>query len=555
MRPSPIADLILLNGHIYTVDPTKPWASAAAIRNGRYIAIGDTAEVEATKGPLTEVVDLKGRMAMPGVTDIHTHMLMGGQAEMFDLNFASSLGVDEICAAVCVWAEKQPPGSWVVGAQFGTDKLPQLNSAAALAKLDAASLGRAVLLRDDSYHNRWVNSETLRRCGITKDSANPDNGEFGRDPSTGELTGMLIEAAAGIAERVMEQSGHYTAEMNQAAIGRSIATLNSYGVTSFLEAASMKPILAALKGLDDQGALTAWAGCSMPAVEPSFMFGASGDELIGMREQFRSRHVKPDFVKFFLDGVPGFKTAAFHEPYTADPIRGCCFRGQTLMSVPDLIRWLGKCEKLGLSVKIHCAGDAAVTQALDAVEVVRAFNGPTNLRHQIAHASYITPDDVKRFAKLGVVADLSPIIWYPTFFLEGHKVAMGEERATRFWPTRDLKEHGALMSGGSDWPVIPNPDPWNGVEGMVTRINPSGEFGDTALWPEQALDLATVIEIYTLNGARAMGLEAVTGSVEIGKSADLIVLDRNLFETAPSDLADTKVLTTYFEGRAVYERA
>jgi predicted amidohydrolase YtcJ len=316
----------------------------------------------------------------------------------------------------------------------------------------------------------------------------------------------------------------------------------------------MKPIMAALKGLDDRGVLTAWAGCSMPAVEPAFMFGAAGDELFVLREQFRGRHVKPDFVKFFLDGVPGFKTAAFHEPYTPDPIRGCCFRGATMMTVPDLIRWLGKCEKLGLSVKIHCAGDAAVTQALDAVEVVRGFNGPTNLTHQIAHASYITPDDVKRFGELGVVADLSPIIWYPTFFLEGHKVAMGKERAERFWPNRDLLEAGALMSGGSDWPVIPNPDPWTGIEGMVTRRNPSGDFGDAVLWPEQALDLISTLEIYTINGARALRLGDVTGSIEVGKSADIIVLDRNLFEIPADEIADTKVLTTYFEGRPVHER-
>jgi predicted amidohydrolase YtcJ len=555
MTAPPKADLILRNGRIYTVDNARPWATAVAIRNGRYIAIGDDAAVEATGSASTAMIDLQGRMAMPGITDIHTHMLMGGQAEMFDLNFSSALGVDGICAAVLAWADKQPPGGWIVGAQFGTDKLPALNTSAALAKLDAASHDRPVLLRDDTYHNRWVNSETLRRCAITKESPNPDKGEFGHDPQSGELTGMLIESAAGIAERMLEQSGHYTDEMNQAAIARSIETLNSFGVTSFLEAASMKSIMAALKGLDDRGALTAWAGCSMPAVEPAFMFGLSGDELLALREHFRSRHVKPDFVKFFLDGVPGFKTAAFHEPYVADPIRGCCFRGQTMMTVPDLIRWLGKCEKQGLSVKIHCAGDAAVTQALDAIDVVRSFNGPTKLTHQIAHTSYITPEDVKRFAELGVVADLSPIIWYPSFFLEGHKVAMGKERAERFWPNRDLKESGALMSGGSDWPVIPNPDPWNGIEGMVTRRNPSGEFGDATLWPEQALDLPTVLQIYTINGARAMGLEGITGSVEIGKSADLIVLDRNPFETAPQNLAKTKVLTTYFEGRAVYERA
>jgi predicted amidohydrolase YtcJ len=554
MTASASADLILRNGRIYTVDRARSWASAVAVRNGAFIAVGDDAMVERAKGPSTRVVDLGGRMAMPGIVDIHTHMLMGGQAEMFDLNFSSSLNVDQICAAVRAWAEKAKPGAWVVGAQWGTDKLPALNTPAALAKLDAASLGHPVLLRDDSYHNRWCNSEALRRCGITMDTPDPPKGEIGRDPQNGELTGMMIEAAAGLFERVLSDSGHYTPEMDQAAIARSINTLNSYGVTAFLEAASMKPIMAALKGLDDRGVLTAWAGCSMPAVEPAFMFGTSGDELFATREQFRGRHVKPDFVKFFLDGVPGFKTAAFHEPYAADPIRGCCFRGATMMTVPDLIRWLGKCEKLGLSVKIHCAGDAAVTQALDAVEVVRGFNGPTALTHQIAHASYIRPEDVKRFAALGVVADLSPIIWYPTFFLEGHKVAMGKERAERFWPNRDLLESGALMSGGSDWPVIPNPDPWNGIEGMVTRRNPSGEFGDATLWPEQALDLASTLEIYTINGARAMRLGDVTGSIEVGKSADIIVLDRNLFETPADEIADTKVVTTYFEGRPVYER-
>ena len=155
------------------------------------------------------------------------------------------------------WAEKTPAGGWIVGAQWGADKLPTLNSSAALAKLDEASLGRAVLLRDDSYHNRWINSEALRRCGIDKQTPDPDKGEFGRDAHTGELTGMMVESAAGIAERAMAESGHYTPEMDQAAIARSVETLNSFGVTSFLEAASMQPIMASLKGLDDRGALTA----------------------------------------------------------------------------------------------------------------------------------------------------------------------------------------------------------------------------------------------------------------------------------------------------------
>ena len=222
------------------------------------------------------------------------------------------------------------------------------------------------------------------------------------------------------------------------------------------------------------------------------------------------------------------------------------------MGVPELIRWLGKCEKMGLSMKIHCAGDAAVTQALDAIEVMRSFNGQTGLIHQIADAGYITPADVLRFGELGVAADLSPIVWRPT--LEANEAVLGAERAERFWPNRDLLLSGALMCGGSDWPVVPSPDPWSGMEGMITRRDPSGAFGDRTLWPEQALDLASALEIYTINGARAMQLADVTGSIEIGKSADFIVLDRNLFETPADEIADTKVLTTYFEGRPVYER-
>ena len=176
-------------------------------------------------------------------------------------------------------------------------------------------------------------------------------------------------------------------------------------------------------------------------------------------ERFLVAHpFNPVYLLPLVELVPGAKTAAFHEPYVADPVRGCCFRGGTMLTVPELIRWLGKCEKLALAAKIHCAGDAAVTQALDAIDVVRSFNGPTHLIHHIAHASYITPDDIPRFAELGVAADLSPIIWYPTIFLEAHKAAMGEERALRFWPNKDLNNAGALMAGGSDWPVIPNPD-------------------------------------------------------------------------------------------------
>ncbi len=553
-RDPETADLVIRNGRIYTVDKARSWASAIAVKAGRIIAVGGDAEMKPMTGAATRVVDLGGKMAMPGIVDVHTHIMMGGQADLFELRFPSTLGVAEIADRVARVAVTAPEGSWIVGGQWGVEQLAHLNTADALAALDAASGGHPVLLRDETYHNRWVNSAALRAAKVTKDTPNPDQGEIGRDAKTGALTGVMIEAASGIVERTLAASGHYTEAMDRAALTRSISLLNSYGVTAFLDAASMQPILAALKQLDDRGELTAWAVASMPAVEPSFMFGLSGEALFALRENYRGAHVKPDYAKIFLDGVPGAKTAAFHDAYTPDPIRGCCFRGSTMLTVPDLVRIIGKCERLGISAKIHCAGDAAVSQALDAIDVVRSFNGPTTLMHHIAHASYIRPSDIARFAELGVAADLSPIIWYPTVFLEAHKMAMGEERAQRFWPNQDLLKAGALMGGGSDWPVIPNPDPWDGIEGMVTRQNPKGEFAGVALWPEQALDLATVLEIYTINAARILGLGQRIGSLEVGKSADLIVLDRNVFEIAPTDIADTKVITTFFEGRVVHQR-
>ncbi|HYW76495.1 MAG TPA: amidohydrolase [Gammaproteobacteria bacterium] len=549
-----LADLILTGGQIYTVDEERRWASAVAIKAGRITAVGSDSEVRQRAGDETEIVDLDGRMAMPGVIDIHNHHMMGGRADLYELKFPAAAALEQIVDAVRGAVEDTKAGEWIIGSQWGSNRGSTLNTGEALAALDSVSPKNPVMLRDDTCHNRWVNSRALAAADLTRETPDPENGSFGRDPHSGELTGMLIERAAAPVERAALESGIFSEEGYRAAAARAVAILNSLGVTGFVDAAAMLPTLEALKGLDDRGELTAWAVAAMPAVEPSFLFGIAGDELMAKRETYRSAHFKPDFVKVFLDGVPPAKTAAFVEPYQADPILGCCFRGETQMSVPELIRWIGKCEKQGLAVKIHCAGDAAVRQALDAIEVVRTFNGSTHLIHHIAHASYIQPDDIPRFAELGVAGDLSPIIWYPTPILEGAKAALGIERALQFWPNRDLHEAGALLAAGSDWPVVPNPDPWDGIEGMITRQNPAGDYPGESLWPEQALDLPTVLEIYTRNAAKAAGLGNITGSIEVGKSADILVLDRNLFQIPAHEIAETQVLTTYFEGRAVYER-
>ena len=236
--PTGSADLILKNGRIYTVDRGRSWASAVAVKSGRIVAVGDEAAVAPLAGGETRTVDLKGATLLPGMIDVHAHLLMGGQAELFELRVPPTASFEVLIERVREAATHAPEGGWIIGGQWGSDLLPRLNTTEALAALDAAAPGRAVMLRDDTYHNRWVNSEALRRAGVDRATADPDKGSFGRDSASGALTGMMIEAAAGIVERTIVQSGHFTPEMDLASMARSISTLNSFGVTAFLDAAS-----------------------------------------------------------------------------------------------------------------------------------------------------------------------------------------------------------------------------------------------------------------------------------------------------------------------------
>jgi predicted amidohydrolase YtcJ len=551
-RIDSIADVVLRKGRIYTVDTANQWAEALAIRDGKLIFVGADPDVEALIASNTRVIDLKGKMVMPGINDVHVHPLLGGRADLYECHFLPTLALDEVLAIVRADARKAKPGAWIVGGSWGSNFTSKLSTLEALRALDDASEGHPVLLRDDSVHNRWVNSRALELAGIDANTADPVDGVIVRDHASGEPVGLLFESAVAAVEHAAEVANPYSLEANVSAVARAIEILNSFGVTGLQDAAVSGAVLSAYNHLDAQGKLSAWVVGSMMAERAGFLNDLVGDDLIDQRETFASPHVRPSFVKIFLDGVPMSRTSAFIEPYLPDKAHGCCFRGTTIKTLPELARLIAKQQDRGLAVKVHCAGDAAVRTALDAIDVVRSFKGATPLTHHIAHAGFVDPADIRRFKDLNVVADLSPILWYPNQIIDGIEQAVGE-RVREYWPNRNLLEAGVLIATGTDWPVIPNPDPWSGLEGLVTRRNPSGEF-DGALWPEQAIDLPRAIEAYTLGPARAMGTASLTGSLSVGKSADLIVLDRNLFEIAPSDIADTKVLTTFFEGRVVFER-
>jgi predicted amidohydrolase YtcJ len=548
----PAADMIFENGKVYTVDRDRPWAAALAVKNGKIAFVGSTEEAQSLKGSTTKVVDLAGRMMMPGLGDVHNHHTRGGQLDLFELSFPTSVSFDDILALVKERAAKTPAGEWICGGIWSSELVERLRTPEAKAALDAVSPGHPVMLRDDSLHNRWVNTRALDVMGITAKTSDPDLGHIVRDRTTGAAVGLLVEKASALAEQAMLRSLKDPLSREIQSTRRAVEILNSYGVTAYQDANTTLPMLQALTELDRRGELNAWCVGSLPVFNTLSGTELYGESLFARREEFRTTHVQPNFIKLFMDGVPMTRTAAMLDAYKPDET-GRAVVCRSFLRIPDVVHWIVRAEQMGLGVKVHCAGDAAVRDILDAVEIVRRLRGPGKT-HQIAHASFIDPADLPRFRELDVVADLCPAIWFPCAVTEANKAVIDEQRAERYWPNRDLHASGALLAAGSDWPVIGLPDPWFGLEGMVTRRNPKGSHPG-ALWPQQALDLETALEIYTRNPAVAMGMGHVTGSIEVGKSADLIVLDQNLFEVPSNRLSHTKVLATYFEGRLVHERA
>jgi predicted amidohydrolase YtcJ len=546
-----IADQVHRNARIHTLDPARPSASVLVVAGGTVAAVGGE-ELLGEVGGEPEIVDHCGAVLVPGLGDVHNHHLTAGRADLYELQLDATADLQGLLDAIRAWSATLAPDAWVVGGGWGSPLIPALSDPTTLAALDEAAGGRPVLLRDDSCHNRWVSSAALSLAGIDADSTDPGDGRVVRDPATRAPVGLLIEAGVMPVERAYAASSPASVEQNAEASRRGIEILHSFGVTAFQDAAASLQMLQALKHLDDTGRLDAWVVTSLQVNDKIFGTHPLGQELIDQREAYRSTHHRPDFVKIFLDGVPPSRTAAFLDPYLPDDEHGSEWRGETTMSPDELTGWLLRVAEQGLSAKIHCTGDGSVRTTLDAVAAVRAA-GHTRPAFHIAHGQYIADDDLPRLAALGVVADISPALWFPTVIFAAICACVPRERAERLHPNRSLLDAGVLVAGGSDWPVVPSPNPWYGIQGLVTRADPAGTFPGR-LWPEQAITAEEALHAYTLGAARAMGTDDVTGSLEAGKSADFVVLDRDPLAVPADQLAGTLVEETWFAGRKVHQR-
>ncbi|MDL9980204.1 amidohydrolase [Microbacterium sp. ASV49] len=542
------ADLILTGGVVRTADRTHPVAEAIAVADGRIVAVGTAADVLAHRGPDTEVRDLGGAALYPGFVDVHNHHAVAGVTDLFELSFGVALTLDEILDLVREHAAGLPEAAWITGGSWASTLMDELNTTSARLRLDEASGGRPVMLSDDSHHNRWVNSRALELAGISREAI-PSEGVTLLDAADGEPSGVLLEAAGLLVARAQSEAGGLTPDQHRRASARGVELLNAYGVTAFQDAAVSIDILGALKSLDDTGDLNAWVVSSITINDEIFGYELIGHELIARGEEFRSPHHRPDFVKIFLDGVPPARTALFLDPYLPDDVHGAHFHGTTTMDADELYAWLHAVAERGLGAKVHVTGDGSARMLIDVVERLRG-EGYTDTLFQMAHGQFLAGDDIERLARLRIAADISPFLWFPGVIPDALAAVLGD-RAEHSQPNRSILDAGGLVAGGSDWPVSESPNPFEGMQGLVTRADPLGR-APGVLWPEQAITAQEALEVFTINAARAMGLGDVTGSLSPGKSADFVILDSDLVAGRAEEIIRTRVLETWFAGRRVY---
>jgi predicted amidohydrolase YtcJ len=332
---------------------------------------------------------------------------------------------------------------------------------------------------------------------------------------------------------------------------QSQATLHGYGITGVTDAAANRGALEAFKALDDAGDLKLYVDFVI------MMNDYMGDviepwKILEDRMQFKTRLLNPNKAKWGADGVPIASTSLMLEPYANDPDS----HGQ--MTAPDdELAKFGRAMAMGAQLMVHSVGDGTARKVLDAIEQARKENPDNDLPVQLAHAVFVHPDDIARMKELNVIAEISPPMYFWGSVTTATIPALGQERISRAHPVREMLDAGLLVTYGSDWPAsAPTANPWPNLEAMITRLNPNGDFAEYGALGE-GIDLETALRIFTLNGATAMGTDELTGSIEVGKYADMIVLDANPFDLmedeAADKIGDMNVTRTLFEGEVVFE--
>jgi len=533
------ADLILTNGAVYTMDASRRWAEAVAVAGGKIVWVGDEADTVRLRSDSTRVIDLGGRMVLPAFQDSHIHLVSGGidlgQCILNDLKSR-----DEVYARIREYAARNPGKDWIVGRGWELPLFPAANPSK--EDLDRLVPDRPALMTAADGHSAWVNSRALAVAGITRATPDPKDGRIERDPRTGEPSGTLREGAADLVERHIPEP---TAEDYLEGLRKGMALANRFGITAIIDASVDDNILKAYRELDRRNELTVRVLATLE-VDPARDVGQL-PSLIDKRRMAPGRRLKATAVKIFADGVLESGTAALLEPYLNRPGD----RGPTDLEPGLFNRLAVALDKEGFQIHIHAIGDRAIRMSLDALEAARLANGPRDARHQIAHLELIDPLDIVRFRPLGVVANFQALwAWPDPYITDLTLPVLGPARSRWLYPIGSIVRTGAVVAGGSDWPVS-SMNPLEAVQVGITRVEP-GVANSPAWIPEERTDLATMLAAYTINGAYLSREENLRGSIEPRKAADLVVLDRNLFDGPPAQIHAAHVVRVFLDGMEIY---
>jgi predicted amidohydrolase YtcJ len=540
-----------VGGAVYTVDAARRWANAVAVVDGAIAAVGTDAAIRRLASSDTEVVDLDGRMLLPGFQDAHAHPPTSG-LEMLHCNLSDAYSVSEYERIVSDYAADHPDEDWIAGAGWSMDVFPGGNPAKEI--LDRLVPDRPVRLWSRDGHSVWANSRALEIAGVTAETPDPADGWIVRNQD-GEPAGTLHEGATGLIEKHVPG---YTNEDWIEGLRTAQRHLHSLGITAWQDAI---------------------VGADYPTLDPYLSFARSGeltarvvgalwwdrhrgieqvDDLIAQRERGRARRFRATAVKIMQDGVVENFTAGVLEPYLDANGRPTDNRGKSFVDPEGLKTAVTRLDAEGFQVHVHAIGERAVREALDAFEAALGANGPSDNRHHIAHIQVVHPQDLPRFRALGVVANAQPL-WAIHEGQMDHLTIpfLGPERSTWQYPFGSLVRSGAVVAMGSDWAVSSANPLWE-MHAAVNRTSPPGyEYGEgrdaEPFLPEERIDLPNAIAGFTINAAYVNHLDRETGSIEVGKRADLAVLDRNPFERPMAEIAEAKVIRTLVDGDRVFD--
>ena len=535
------ADRILANGKIITVDAADTVVEAVAIKDGRFFATGSTDEIMTLKGKITDVVDLEGKTALPGIIDSHTHpSYMATRRLEIDCRLPHVKSISDIMAMIEKRAREIEPGKWIIGANFNDSKLVE-NRHITCRELNGVAPDAPVYIVSDTGHQALANSAAFKLAGVTADSLDPPGGTIDRDEN-GKLTGLLYETAKDLVSRVVPP---YTVNEIKDAFKGVLDQFSEWGVTSTHDASAYNSAIRAYQQLLSEGVKKVRLNL-MVSVEPRYPEGANLLDAMadfGIESNFGNDWLKVMTLKIMGDGSGAGGTAAVYEPQH----RGTGGLG-LMMTAPKLIEsFVLKAHAAGLRCSIHSIGDRGIDIALDCIEKAQKMKPVNDMRHRIEHNSCSTPKQLERIKALGVVPSSS--IGYMYGIGEQYYENFGPERSRWLHPHQTMKQMGIIAGGNNDCPVTFY-SPFVQMYAAMTRKTITGRV----IAPQEAIGIMDAIRVYTYNGAYLGKDEDKLGSIEPGKLADLVVIDRDILTAAPEALLETRVLMTIVDGKTIYEK-